>query len=43
MILAEKFDVDEYRQQALWRVASAIGGAAIVLGAAWTILPRPGA
>ena len=43
MILAEKFDGDEYRHQALWRVAAAIGCTAIVVGAAWTMLPRPGA
>ena len=43
MILAEKFDGDEYRHQALWRVAAAIGCTAIVVGAAWTMLPRAGA
>jgi hypothetical protein len=43
MILAEKFDGDEYRRQALWRAAAAIGGTAIILGAAWTMLPRPAA
>jgi rhomboid protease GluP len=43
MILAEKFDGDEYRHQALWRIAAAIVGTAVILGAAWTILPRPAA
>jgi rhomboid protease GluP len=43
MILAEKFDGDEYRHQALWRVAAAIGCTAIIVGAAWTMLPRAGA
>jgi rhomboid protease GluP len=41
MILAEKFDGDEYRHQALWRIAAAILGAALIFGAAWSMLPRP--
>ena len=43
MILAEKFDGDEYRHQALWRIAAAILGAAFTFAAAWSMLPRPAA
>jgi hypothetical protein len=43
MILAEKFDGDEYRHQALWRIAAAILGAAFIFAAAWAMLPRPAA
>jgi rhomboid protease GluP len=43
MILAEKFDGDEYRHQALWRIAAAILGAAFIFAAAWSMLPRPAA
>lgn len=43
MILAEKFDGDEYRHQALWRIAAVILGAAFIFAAAWSMLPRPAA
>ncbi len=39
MVLAEKFDVDEYRRQAPVRAVLAVLLAALVLGAAWRLLP----
>jgi rhomboid protease GluP len=39
MLLAEKFDVDEYRRQAPLRAAVALLVAALALGAAWKLLP----
>lgn len=42
MVLAEKFDADEFRRQALPRAALALGGAAAVLLGAWKMLPVPG-
>jgi rhomboid protease GluP len=43
MVLAEKFDVDEYRRQAPVRAAVGVLLAALVLGAAWKLLPMPAA
>jgi hypothetical protein len=42
-VLAEKFDVDEYRRQAPVRAAVGVLLAALVLGAAWKLLPMPAA
>ena len=39
MVLAEKFDVEEYRRQAPLRALAALVLAALALGAAWTLLP----
>jgi rhomboid protease GluP len=41
MVLAEKFDADEYRRQALVRAAAATGLAALALAGAWRLLPLP--
>jgi len=43
LILAEKFDADEFRRQALARVAMACVIAAVLLAGAWSLLPHPGA
>ena len=43
MILAEKFDGDEYRHQALWSIAAVILVAVFIFTAAWSMLPRPAA
>ncbi|HYF60475.1 MAG TPA: rhomboid family intramembrane serine protease [Burkholderiaceae bacterium] len=43
MVLAEKFDIDEYRRQALPRAAVATVLAAAALYAAWSWVPRPAA
>lgn len=42
-VLAEKFDADEYRRQALARAAVAVLLAAAALGGAWKLLPAPAA
>jgi rhomboid protease GluP len=39
IVLAEKFDPDQYRRQGLVRAAAAIMLAAFALGAAWKLLP----
>ena len=39
MLLAEKFDIDEYRRQAPVRAVLAVVVAALALGAAWMLLP----
>lgn len=39
MVLAEKFDVDEYRRQAPVRAVLALVLAALLLGGAWALLP----
>jgi rhomboid protease GluP len=41
MVLAEKFDADEFRRQAPLRAAVAVALAVLVLGAAWKLLPSP--
>jgi rhomboid protease GluP len=41
LVLAEKFDADEYRRQALVRAAAAVVLAASVLTLAWKFLPSP--
>jgi rhomboid protease GluP len=41
LVLAEKFDVDKYRRQALVRTAAAIVLSAGALMAAWKLLPSP--
>lgn len=41
MLLAEKFDLDEYRRQAPVRAVLAVLVAVLTLGAAWTLLPAP--
>ena len=43
MVLAEKFDADEYRRQAPVRAIVATLIAALVLGGAWKLLPVPAA
>jgi rhomboid protease GluP len=41
MVLAEKFDADEFRRQAPVRAVAAVLLAALALGAAWKLLPVP--
>lgn len=41
MVLAEKFDVQEFRRQAPVRAAAAIALAAVALWGAWSMLPVP--
>jgi hypothetical protein len=41
VVLAERFDEEQFRRQAFVRAAAAIGLAALVLGAAWRLLPAP--
>jgi rhomboid protease GluP len=43
MVLAEKFDPDEFRRQAILRAGAAIALAALVLMGAWKLLPVPAA
>jgi rhomboid protease GluP len=40
MLLAEKFDVDEFRREALLRALAAVLIAALVLGGIWMLLPH---
>jgi rhomboid protease GluP len=41
IVLAEKFDPDQYRRQGLVRAAAAIMLAVFALGAVWKLVPAP--
>ena len=41
VILAERFDEEQFHRQAFVRAAAALGLAALALGAAWRLLPAP--
>lgn len=41
MVLAEKFDWDEYRRQALPRLAAAVVAAAVIAWVVWQMVPAP--